>query len=580
MGRSLTSDARKSAAAMGFFLRRYPGRSLAVVACLLLSGIADGFSIALILPLLQQVTATAADPAAPSRLTEWLARIHLAPSLGLLLGLLAGGFLLKGALYWVAMNHVGFTVARVARDLRLDLLRALLRARWGFFISQEAGQYANAVTGEALKASVVYQSMAYLMAYVIQLGVYLGLAFYLSWQTALAGLAAGGIFILIVHRLVEVSRQTGFNQAVLLKSVSGRIVDLFNGLKPMKAMARENALVRFMEEETETMNRVQREKITALVTVEAAQEPVVVGIMALGLYAVLTWNLLPFETMLVQAYVFSRLFNQVNQMVRMYQRFVGDESSFWSIRARTEEVLRAREEAGGAKAPVPLRRGIELDRVDFSYGAQPLFQGVSMRIPAHAWTAVIGASGSGKTTLSDLVAGLYAPQSGAVLLDGVPLGELDVQDWRRHIGYVPQELLLLHDTIRANVTLGAADIGEAEVEEALRQAGAWEFVEALPEGMNTMAGERGARLSGGQRQRIALARALVRKPELLILDEASASLDPGTEAALCRTLRELCQTTTILAISHQPAFAREADRVYRVEGGRIELWTPETKEPA
>jgi ATP-binding cassette, subfamily C, bacterial len=561
------ANAQASLAAIAFFLRRYPWRSVVVVLCLLLSGIADGFSVALILPLLQQVMSTA--DAGSSRLAEVLARVGLEPSLGLVLGLLCVGFLLKGALYWLAMNHVGFTVARVAKDLRLDLLRALLRARWIFFVTQSAGRFSNALTGEALKASTVYQGAAYLIAYAIQLGVYLLLALYLSWPTALAGLVTGALFVLVVQQLVVISRRTGWDQAMLLKTVSARIVDLFNGVKPMKAMAREEAMVRFLEEDTETMNQVQRRKITSLVTVEAVQEPIVVCIMALGLYVVLTYRLLAFETMLVQAYVFSRIFNQVNQLVRTYQRFVVDESSFWSIRSRTDKINQAQETAGGKPVPLPLRTGIDLVHMDFAYGEKPLFRDVTMRIPAHAWTAIIGTSGSGKTTLSDLVAGLYSPQRGAILLDGVPLAELDVHQWRRHIGYVPQELLLLHDSIFVNVTLGEADISREEAEQALRQAGAWTFVEQLPEGMDTLVGERGARLSGGQRQRIALARALVRKPELLILDEASASLDPESEASLCRTLRELCRTTTILAISHQPAFAREADVVYRVAEGQI-----------
>ena len=139
------------------------------------------------------------------------------------------------------------------------------------------------------------------------------------------------------------------------------------------------------------------------------------------------------------------------------------------------------------------------------------------------------------------------------------------------IGYVPQENLLLHDTIARNVTLGDPELGPADIEYALRAAGAWPFVEGLPDGIRTVAGERGARFSGGQRQRIMIARALAHRPRLLILDEATASLDPATEAAVCESLAGLHGQVTILAISHQRALVEAADRVYRLEKGRVLL---------
>ena len=142
--------------------------------------------------------------------------------------------------------------------------------------------------------------------------------------------------------------------------------------------------------------------------------------------------------------------------------------------------------------------------------------------------------------------------------------------WRRQIGYVPQELLLFHDTLLANVTLGDDRITVSEVEQALRAAGAWSFVKTLPEGLDTIVGERGIRFSGGQRQRISIARALVRRPRLLILDEATASLDPTTEKELCKTLAGLRGQVTMLAATHQAALTEVADAVYRIQHGRLD----------
>jgi ATP-binding cassette subfamily C protein len=156
-------------------------------------------------------------------------------------------------------------------------------------------------------------------------------------------------------------------------------------------------------------------------------------------------------------------------------------------------------------------------------------------------------------------------------VDGVPLSQIDIRRWRQMIGYVPQENLLMHATILQNVTLGEAGIGESDVEAAVRAAGAWDFVQQAPKGIHTVVGERGSMLSGGQRQRIAIARALVKRPLLLILDEATTALDPSTEREICATLSLLKGDLTLLAISHQSALMETADRVYRVQGGAIDM---------
>jgi ATP-binding cassette subfamily C protein len=172
---------------------------------------------------------------------------------------------------------------------------------------------------------------------------------------------------------------------------------------------------------------------------------------------------------------------------------------------------------------------------------------------------------------------LLRPQQGEVWIDDVPLAEVNLKSWRRMIGYIPQETILLHDTVLNNVTLGDPDLSATDVQDALRAAGAWEFVNSMPQAMQSMVGERGGKLSGGQRQRIAIARALVHKPKLLILDEATSGLDPESEAAVCDTLQQLRGELTILAISHQSALVKIADKAYRIQDGKI-LQTENTSE--
>jgi ATP-binding cassette subfamily C protein len=236
------------------------------------------------------------------------------------------------------------------------------------------------------------------------------------------------------------------------------------------------------------------------------------------------------------------------------------------------------EPKGGNTVP-SLERGVEFDRVSVDHGGPRVLEDLWLEIPAGRITAIIGGSGAGKTTLIDLLAGLVHPQAGCVRIDGVPLPELDLTRWRRMIGYVPQEILVLHDSVRVNVTLGDPELSNADVERALREAGAWEFVSRLPEGLETSMGERGTLFSGGQRQRIAIARALVHRPKLLILDEATAALDPATEAGVWEAVVRLRGKTTVVAISHQPALADVADRMYRIEKSRAALISPPLPRP-
>jgi ATP-binding cassette subfamily C protein len=249
---------------------------------------------------------------------------------------------------------------------------------------------------------------------------------------------------------------------------------------------------------------------------------------------------------------------------------VTSESAYWSMRAAIDGAKSESENPPDGVAPV-LARGIRFEGVGFRYRDHWVLRNVSLEMPAGGITAIVGASGAGKTTVIDLVTALLRPQEGEVFVDDLPLQRADWRAWRRMMGYVPQDTVLLHDTIRNNVTLGDPELTETDAVKALRAAGIWDVVAAMPEGLETIVGERGGKLSGGQRQRVALARALAHRPRVLILDEATSALDPETEAAICRTLEGLRGELTIVAISHQSPLVDVADRVYRVAEGTARL---------
>jgi ATP-binding cassette subfamily C protein len=287
-----------------------------------------------------------------------------------------------------------------------------------------------------------------------------------------------------------------------------------------------------------------------------------------GLYAGLVVWQLPMSSVMVLIFMVVRVLGLMHKAQQRYHRMVGQESAFWALREAVEEAQAQREPPGGDHQPT-LTREIALDQVSFTYGGRRILEDASVSFQVGSMTTLIGPSGTGKTTVLDLLCALLVAQRGRISVDGQALADLQRRGWRRMIGYVTQETLLLHDSVLANVTLGEPSLTEADAEHALRQAGAWEFVQALEHGVHTRVGERGGQLSGGQRQRIIIARALAHRPSLLILDEATSALDAESEADICASLKALTPDITIIAVSHRPRLIEVADKVVELVDGQF-----------
>lgn len=558
---------------IGIFARAYPWRTAATIVCLLLAGIAEGVGISTALPLL----ALAARPEGAGRpdtpleryVLEALDRLHLEPTGQVLLAAVVAGMTLKALLVLLAKAQVGYSVAHMITDLRLDLIRAVLGTRWEYYVRRPVGSFANAVATEARRASNAYLHATTILALLIQALAYTAVACLVSWRATAVALGGGVVIVGVLTRLVRMARKAGNRQTRLARELLARLTDVLQGVKGLKAMARTERVADLLERDTTGLRRALQREVLSKESLRALQEPLIIAFLATGAYVAVGRAGLDAPSAMVLGLLCARVVLGLAKVQREQQILVTDESAFFALRAMVREAEREREIRHGTLSPT-LEKGIELVRVTFAYRPDhPVLQQASLWIPARSLTVLVGPSGAGKTTVVDLVVGLLEPQAGQVLVDGVPLRQLDVFRWRRMIGYVPQEALLLHDTVRVNVTLGEPELGDDDIERALRAAGAWEFVAALPEGLDTVVGERGLGVSGGQRQRIALARALVHQPRLLVLDEVTAGLDAVTERAIGETLRTLRGELTILAIAHHGVLPQVADQVARVEGGVI-----------
>jgi ATP-binding cassette subfamily C protein len=302
-----------------------------------------------------------------------------------------------------------------------------------------------------------------------------------------------------------------------------------------------------------------------------SQETLQIFFLAGAFYFLIEIAKLPIAEVLVMGVLLLRTVKMVSRFQVSLQQVAIVEGAYEAISGLLDASAQNREPHSGEQKPT-LEKGISFEKVVFNYPRKKrVLQDVSIDIPAKELTVLIGPSGAGKTTLVDLLLGFHQPSKGTIRVDGTPLSEIDIHAWRRMTGYVAQELTLFTDSVLANVTLNSPEVTEEMAIEALKAAEIWDFVSALPKGIHTLVGERGSTLSGGERQRIALARALVLRPKLLILDEASSALDPETEAAICESVRNLSSDITVVAISHKEAWRNYADRIYRVDEGRVDL---------
>jgi ATP-binding cassette subfamily C protein len=560
--------------------RKYPRQTILTLTAILFSGIAEGFGISALLPILntifsQKTHASAAAGSPP----EWstfldqlvhriLGVVGLQPTVAMLLGLFVGCIVLKCILVYLANKQIGFTVVLIATDMRLTLLKSLFCSNWEYFIRQPMGRLTNGIATEANRASTAFNFGAKLASMAIEASIYSVLAFLVSWKATLMALGAGAFIMVALRRLVKKSRRAGAKQTAHMQSLVAQMTDILTSIKPLKAMAREQQSDAVLTDTTRRLNRALQKQVLSKAALGSFQEPILTVFLVLVLYVALVYWDQSLTTMLAMVFFIAKILKQVEKIQKEYANLVEFDSAYWSLQDKITKTQEAREVLRG-DIPPTFTTAIRMASVSFAYGAHRVLENVSLEIPKGAFVTLSGPSGSGKTTIADLLIGLLRPQKGDIEIDGVALSQIDIRRWRGMIGYVPQENLLLHDTILKNVTLGEAAIGEPDVQNALRAAGAWDFVQDTPKGVHTVVGERGSLISGGQRQRIAIARALVKGPKLLILDEATTALDPKTEKEICATLQQLKGTITILAISHQPALVECADWAYRLNAASL-----------
>lgn len=545
-------------------------RSVLVLVSLIVAAVVEGIGIGALLPaagaLLGQTGSSSQISETADRIFQWFG---MTPDFKTLVLLIAAAIVVKALISFAALSYAAVASADIAIGFRERLISSLFGASWRFYADQQAGKFAAAIANDATRASQAYLLAAQVLAQLAQAIVLGGVALYINWKLALASIVVGIAVGALMNRLIKTSRAAGRREADTTANLTIKIVDLLANMKALKAMHRFQPMLIPLRR---TLMKLRRALIIGEVSklgFNLGNEVVVTLLITIAAYfAYSRWNVT-----LPEIVLFGVIFLKINDIISKVQKAVQQSVKFERSYERiVEQIALAdahRETNPGTAVPM-LNRDCRFENVSFSHGERQIIKDLSIEIPARRITVLKGPSGAGKTTIIDLLIGLYQPDRGRVTVDGVPLGDIDLFKWRQKIGYVPQELSLLHADVRENISFGDPKISDEMIHEALRQAEASGFVANLDEGLETSVGEMGGKMSGGQRQRISLARALVTSPEVLILDEVTSALDPVTEQDIVRNIAALRSRYTIVVITHRPAWTAIADRLYEVEDGRAQ----------
>jgi len=484
------------------------------------------------------------------------------------IGLTTTGLVLKFILSFIALSYAGVAQAKVATNFRKRAVQSLFNARWGFLLSQRSGNVANVMGYQAGRASRAYLASADYLAALFQVSVYFIVGLLISLKLAIIALLLGVLAKFALSKLIVISRQAGQDQTKSTSLFVSQIGDLLANLKSIKAMDRQNNLVGFASIQIEHLYRAMCRQSIAKYGMRRGGDIILMVSLGVGLIIAVEYLKLELTEVVVLGLVVLRGADTFQQLQNHMVSLSESESAYWNSHELIADFEKNVEVSTG-QAFSGLSKGCRFKNVGFSHGQSRIVDDVSFDIPVGTLSVLIGPSGAGKTTLIDLLLGLYLPEHGNIYIDETPLSNISLPEWRKHIGYVSQELTLLHGTIGENITLSDDQFSDGDIWRALKLADAADFVANLENGLDTTVGEFGAKLSGGQRQRIGLARALISNPQLLILDEVTSALDPATEKKICNNIANLKKDYTIVAVTHSPVWLSVADQTFAINDGTL-----------
>ncbi len=534
--------------------------------------ILDGLALALIVPFVDILIGTQDETSSVSliRWTEELIEsVGLEATTGWLIGVIIVFQIVRAAGLALQLWLTTRFRAEYEERLKRGSFSLLVRSSWPYLTTLRSGAMINGVVAQSSRGGHTYDAFALTASALVTSIAYFAGSLIISWQLSLIA-AAYAIFLMVsLSYFFAIGKRLGARLTQNAEDVLNEISESVGGLKVVKSSAMEQSVIGRFSNSAKRYARTESLLGLQQGAMQSIFELLFLLALVVGLFFATRSLDLTNSAILLFTLLFFRIFQRARGVQSGLQAFYQLIPSLEVIRHFQSVAHDHRERSSGDRLE-RLERKVQLDSVSYEYiEGHTVLNNLSLEIEANTSVAIVGPSGVGKTTVVDMVVGLIDPTSGSVNIDGRPLTEISLESWRGRLAYVTQGSILFHDSIARNIALGADEVERRDIEEAAALAGAHEFISRLPDGYDTLVGERGVTLSGGQRQRIALARALLRKPDLLILDEATSELDVTSEQRFQATLEQLRGTTAMLIVAHRLSTVMGVDRVYVLDNGGV-----------
>ncbi len=559
--------------------RSYIGRRVYIVFGLAtLAALAEGLGIALLLPLLkaaQTDESTDEMGMVEQFLQDLLVWMGIDESIVGILVFIAVVFVGKGLLKFAEKGYIQYLKAQLLRELKLQLFDAYSSMEYRHYISQNTGHFINVINQQVTRFFNSFGGFASFLTKIITTVGYFAIAFAIAWRFTLMALGVGLVLLFFFRYLNEYVR--GISRQ-LSREMSTLNTFLVQSLQAFKYILSTDQVDHIRTEVRGSIHRLTkymyRQGLASAFT-GAVKEPVSVLLIVSIVAIQVTVLEAPVAPLFVAILLFHRGTQSILSVQGQWQGVMNMIGSVEMVDDEFQTVLRRQEESGTHELDA-LEQGIEFHDVYYAYNEKDgdVLRDINLTIPANSTVALVGESGAGKSTLVDMLTLLLRPRTGEIRIDGVPGQEVDLSSWRSQIGYVSQETVVFDDTVANNIHLWQGDIEQdtglqERVHNAARQAHADQFIRDLPDGYQTVVGDRGVRLSGGQKQRLFVARELFKQPNLLILDEATSDLDSASEQHIQSSIDALQGEVTVVIIAHRLSTVKSADRVYVLDEGQV-----------
>ncbi len=555
-------------------LKLYPWGIPAIIVLGILSALSEGLGISLFIPLTQSLEQTNSQAVSGDFFVGFINRlfIQVSPNNRFLIIALCmfGSILLKSCLGYSNTLLLAWLNTRISHRLRSGIFKQLLNVSYSFIESNESGNLINTLATETWQTSRALGVLVNLIINACTIFVFIILLLLISWQLTLLVTVALGLISVIIQLVTREVKSLGQQAVQANKILASRMWEGLGGMKVIRSFGRES----YEQERFEQASKQVRSTFVKLDMLSGAVNPLSEVLSAALIVGILVIALLQdradLPTLLTFIFILYRLQPQVKQLDSARVGLVALTSSVDDVMSLLDRSDKPYIRSGQIPL-LGLQQAISFESVTFRYNPQekPVVQDISICIPRGKTTALVGPSGAGKSTLIGLLCRFYDVTEGEIYVDGCPLRQLNLDSWRKQIAIVSQDIYIFSATVRENIAYGRLEAQEDEIIAAARLANADEFITQLPYGYDTKVGDRGIRLSGGQRQRIALARAIVRNPEILILDEATNALDSISEQLIQEALNTLSQNRTVIVIAHRLSTIEQADQIIVLEEGQV-----------